>query len=479
MRRVAYLGQSQSVRRLPKGHPGQMRFWSPRSVAVTAAAAVGFLLTCAVFHPAVMSSDSLYMYREAVTGVIEAGGKPPLAAYLWMWVLKIERSPFSLMVFQNLIFWIGLALLVAGCAIGPIRSAVAVLAIGLWPPVFALLGALWTDVLLGASLMLVVGLAAVGARRRSRLMLGMAFVPLWCALAMRLNALPAVLPLTAWLIVLWHNVGARRSPGVRATIVTSMLVIGGFMLSLRVFNRVVTEPGPNPARRSLQFALLHDLAGIAAATGDMRFPSRVRRSVPDLDISEIRRLYHPADVTRLVYDNKQDASAFVTTDPAEFNELVRVWAGAISAHPGAYLRRRADALAAVLQIPEVFYPFHVGIDANNLGVEFAPRPLYDRALHWLRVTSGVTFRGWVYCLVGLMIVIAGVRRGRWGSVAVGVSGLLYVAPYTVISTGADFRFIWWQVVSTLLAGFMLLAKPIQGSSIPTGPEPDVVRRAPN
>jgi hypothetical protein len=435
------------------------------------AAAAGFFFSCAVFHPAVMSSDSLYMYREALSGVIESGGKPPLAAYMWMWLLRIYRSPVSLLVFQNLGFWIGLATLVAGCAMRPGLSGVTVLVIGFWPPIFALLGALWTDVLLGASLVLVVGLATVGARRRSRFILGMAFLPLWCALAMRLNALPAILPLTTWLIVLWNDVGDRPRLRFGAAVGASTLVLGSLIAFLLIFNRTVTAPGPSPARRSLQFAMLHDLAGIAAATGDMRFPSHVMKSVPDLDIDDIRRLYHPADVTRLVYDNKQDASAFVTIDRAEFNELVRVWAGAVSAHPDAYLRRRADALGAVLQVPEVFYPFHVGIDANDLGLVFPTRSLYDRATQWLRMSSGVTFRGWVYCVVALVIVLAGVRLGRWGSVAVGMSGLLYVAPYAVISTGADFRFIWWQIISTVIAALMLAAKPNHGPSGFSDPDP--------
>ena len=66
------------------------------------------------------------------------------------------------------------------------------------------------------------------------------------------------------------------------------------------------------------------------------------------------------------------------------------------AHPGAYLARRADALASILQIRGVYYPFHTGIAPNDLGLEFVRGPVYDRVTSWLYDTRGFFFRGWLF-----------------------------------------------------------------------------------
>jgi len=157
----------------------------------------------------------------------------------------------------------------------------------------------------------------------------------------------------------------------------------------------------------------------------------------------------------LIYNPAWGAKAFLTTDRAEFLDLVRVWASAVAAHPGAYLRRRADALAASLQVRGVYYPFHTGIDPNDLGLTFVRRPVYERVTSWLYETRGVFFRGWLFGCIAILGVAAGVKLRRWSAVAVWASGLLYVAPYVVITTGSDFRYIWWLIVATLIGALLL------------------------
>ena len=65
--------------------------------------------------------------------------------------------------------------------------------------------------LLAVSLTLFVGVALTGARRRSTLLLAISIVPLMCGLSARVNALPAIVPLAAWLIALWFGVGGREN----------------------------------------------------------------------------------------------------------------------------------------------------------------------------------------------------------------------------------------------------------------------------
>jgi hypothetical protein len=53
------------------------------------------------------------------------------------------------------------------------------------------------------------------------------------------------------------------------------------------------------------------------------------------------------------------------------------------------------------------------------------------------------------------VIIQGYRKRRSldlpESALLGLSGIFYVLPYALISSGADFRYIWWMIICSLLA----------------------------
>src|SRR5262249_41364141 len=144
-------------------------------------------------------------------------------------------------------------------------------------------------------------------------------------------------------------------------------------------NRTVATTGQTGGSvRLLQFSMLHDLAGIAIKTGDLRLPSRLWKITPKITLEVIKTYYDAADINPLTNNDRWDSDVLVSTDPREIQELMQVWAGAIAAHPRAYLARRADVVAAIYQIwGEVFYPFHRGISSNDVGLEVTATPLYE------------------------------------------------------------------------------------------------------
>jgi hypothetical protein len=407
-----------------------------------------------------MSPDSLELYRDALLGDIGPFSRSPLLTVIWMGVLRIWPGPFGLLLLQAVVFWSGLTLIIVSLQLNAVRSCALVLGIGFFPAVFALLGTLWVDVWLAASLTLFVGIVASGVLRRSRTLLAFSILPLACGLSARVNALPAILPLTAWLVTVWFSLGiGPRRISRSKTLVISGIVLAGLLAALTLFNRAAIGGAHLAYTRPLQFSLFHDLAGIAASTDDLRLPSRVHRTLPWVTLDTIKKAYDPADVNLLIYNDAWDSSAFLTEDSSEFNELVHVWTGAIRAHPLAYAKRRISVLGAAFQVNRQYNSFHQGIHPNNFGLTFVRRPLNTWVVEWLNYTQGVFFRGWVFLLVAMTVVVAGVRRRSWASVAVSASGLLYVAPYAVITTGADFRYILWLVVSSLIGATLFFCEP--------------------
>src|SRR5262245_58585698 len=118
-----------------------------RIILIFLAAAFGVVVTCSVFYPGVMSPDSVGSYRDATTNVINGSSQVPILAFLWKYILKVIPSPFGPLLFQNLIFWSGLALVVSACRLSARGSVLVVLGVGFFPTVFALLGVLWKDIL--------------------------------------------------------------------------------------------------------------------------------------------------------------------------------------------------------------------------------------------------------------------------------------------------------------------------------------------
>lgn len=427
-----------------------------RVLSVALAVATGIYLTCIVYYPGIMSRDSLAMYHSAITGFFPREWTPPMTPFSWMIILKIVPSPFGPLLFQNFLFWVGLGIIVVLCRLGPIRSMIMIFAIGLFPTIFALLGILWTDVLMAAVLTLSVGMSLLYERFKSMLLLMAAVVTLWCALSMRLNAFPAIVPLAAWQLFLYFKITERRTVRLRTFILVLTPVLLTMLLVSEMFSRSLNT-GSGGTSVALQCSLFHDLAGIAVYSDDLRMPSHVHQSIPNLNLSMVRASYDPADVNLLIFNNKQgDWEAFITSDERNFKELVRVWAGAIATHPSAYLHRRWDAVSTILQIRGVHYPFHTGIDSNEFGLQFIRTPAYDWFTHWLYKTQGLFFRGWLFLCSAILIVISGIRLHRWSAVAVCSSGILYVLPYFVVSSGSDFRYIWWMIVSTLLGVLLFM-----------------------
>ncbi len=421
---------------------------APRPFAVAMAAVFGALTVIVVYQPGVMSADSLAQYRQAATGIY-GDWHPPLMAYTWSLLLNVLPGQFGMLVWHQLLFWGGVALAVLSLRFGPWVSAGLVLAIGLFPAVFGLLGVIWKDVGMGAALALAVGLILFGRRRGSAWLLTAALLPLFYAFAMRYNAIPAVVPLVVWAV---HELFRLRglTSRARVAITSGGLVLTMLVVQLTVINSGVTTTRAWRGTATLQASLIHDLAGVAVRTGVLRFPQYVLSGEPPLTMDVLRPLYSPQNLN-LIFFHENYADRMVTLDGEDVLELVRTWFVAVGSSPQAYAEHRLAVLATLFGVPGVFYPFHEGISANDQGFVFERSALYDIVVSGLRATQGLFFRGWIYLLAAALLMLTGIWRRRSRSAWIAVSGIAYVVPYALISAGSDFRYLWWLVVATVLA----------------------------
>lgn len=444
-----WLGALLFLLNVTESRDGAHRRPRPPTVAAILAASLGCALTVMVFYPGVMSPDSLDQYRQAVTGLISDESSPPIMSFVWRQVDRLVPGPFGMMLVHAIVFWTALGLIARACTRTPFGAVLAVLGIGLFPPVFALLGILWKDVGFGASLLLFIGLVLTGRRRRSAWLLASALVPLFYACSVRLNAAPAILPLAWWLC---RSAPAAMEPTrplrfpLAGAILLSLLMLTLGVLTNRV---IVTVPAERPGT-ALQGSMLFDLAGISVRSGELQLPEYLRR--PEITLAALRQWYDPG-----VGDNGiiHRYDFFLAGTPEQRRQLRRAWWAAIAQHPAAYLRHRLDVMLTAFQITGVYDPYHRRIDPNDLGLTFPRRPLYEITLRGLDMLTPFLLRGWVFFTIATAVAWIAYSPLHDGAMAVALSGLLYTLPYSVISGGSDFRYVWWLVIAALVSGLQL------------------------
>jgi len=425
---------------------------------VIGAVLVGVLITAFVFYPGVMSPDSLNQFGQARRGQISGDEFPPIMAFVWRYADRLIPGPFGMMLLHNLAFWGGLGLLVWACRFGPVASALWILGVGLFPPVFALLGIVWKDVGMAAALTLSVGMALVGRRQRAPALVVLSLIPLLYAISVRFNALPAILPVASLICASVVVATGRRPLRVRTYLGLGLALTLLLMAVSSLINRIiVASPSAGVHVAGLQSSLIHDIAGISAYSGEVLFPAYILRTRPEITLERLREGYRPADVVRLTSRRYWQDSRFYTRDGQEFDELWRAWRHAVMGHPMAYLRHRAGVLETMFQLRgDVFYPFEQGIPPNDLDLHFPRRAVYLTVISFLEQTTGVFFRSWPFLITALGVICWGWSRRTWAPVVVCASGVAYVFPYAVVSSGSDFRYVWWLIVATLISSMLLI-----------------------
>lgn len=422
----------------------------PRLVGPWPAAFAGFLLTIALFFPGGMSSDSISQLAQARSGVF-SNWHPPLMAAGWRLVDSVLPGPFGMLVLQAAAWWAGLALVARGWFTGR-PAAIAVLAVGLWPPFFGMVGTVWKDVHMAAAFTLAAGLMMGRPGERARpWALALALVAIAYGTAMRHNGALAAAPLAAY--AGWHLAGWAWRHNVWRGLLTAAVVVVTLATPIAA-NRVLT--GYDAHVEQLLYAF--DLAGIEARTGVPVVPSVMHAGPVTAEL--IRRTYDPNYVDPLyphVLTFRDDAASLETIREA--------WRDAIWRHPGAYAAHRLEVVLRLWGLaPQVWFAYHRGVLQNDLGVpegaSWHNAPLF--AAFWVLKFTPL-YRPIFYLLAlgaGLWLAVRAWRRHpRLGwAIALAVSGLLYAGPNVLVAIAADLRYHLWTLVATALVAVALHAE---------------------
>lgn len=436
---------------------------APTRWAPWLAAAAGLAFTLLAFYPGYLSFDSADQWQQARHFAFN-DLHPPALAMLWRLVDRVWPGPGGMFMLQALLYWAGLALLIAQLrASAAVRAGLVVL-FGLWPPLFGLLPHLWKDVPMAGLLTLAAALAMADLRRPLALRRWALLLCLLAAGALRHNALPALLPFAGWW--LWREADLRGWHGQRAykTLASvALTVLIGFTAQLPARHPAVTHTDS-----PWSVVALWDIAAVSIAEQRLLFPPGFVRA--DGDLALLRERFSPWSNTTLYVDDAFRHSLYEPYDPIQSATLQRAWLSLPLTHPRAYFAHRLrlagylfglcpDALPDRMVLMPGIEPLadNPAIDANqgalNSAVQGGLNALIDTPL----------FAGWLYLLLSATLAIVAWRRRAQAQarlvLALIASALLYTLPLILIAGSAEFRYLIWLVQACGLGLVLLVNKP--------------------
>jgi hypothetical protein len=424
-------------------------FDSPRvrqailSVLVIAWVAVAFY----AFMPGLMSPDSLSQYGQGLSGQY-SNAHPPLMSFVLGLCARTLASPWPLLLLDLFMLAGGMAMLASAARPGRFGWALLVLVAYLVLPTTWSLGVvLWKDSTLAGVLLLSV--AALAQRN-----FAVGVVLMIVAMLLRHNSIIAVAPMLFFVSGHFAKLASSKWKRVGATLVAMVLMS-------------TVPPAVERIARAEDTCMLCMPAVLDLSAIYVESPEELQRSVfvNDVGVEDLKRTYTPSTMIFILHGQEPGvrhiAPGFVETHR---REILREWAQVIPRHPLTYLKSRLLFFKYLLGIgtAETFYAFHIGVDSNAWGLKLEHPE--SGAYLWLRAQQdaarhSLPFRGWFWFgLSTALCVWLFIRRRESLAFATAFSGFLFTSTLLLLAPSADFRYLFWTIVSCF-ATILLLLRP--------------------
>ncbi|GEM_PF-2516685 len=454
----------------------------PRPELLLAAACLIF--TVAVYYPGYMSPDSVAMLSQARTGVT-SNVYSPLMSYVWRVCDHVLPGPGGMLIFQNLVYWLSLAVLAASATANRLLRCLFV-ASGLSIPNFAMLGTLWKDVGMEGFLLATVAASLSAWRLRRVWPLAAAATGLFFACGYRQNAVilaPAMIAIMLYCLSRFHTPPPKiRNNGLLPAYYAGLGigVLAALLLPLHLLNNYKIQDA-----RLWSAAMIHDLAGISVFQNANYLPPYVNRD--GLTVSDLKHMYSPLHANSLFVpssrkilgvENPSDKALSYTLTDAEARDLPFYWFTTVVDHFGSYLHHRLliASRLLVLRTGQPWYPYINGIDLNPFGLTFHRSRLNAMVNRITEYAAFATpwYSAWAYyVIVTLAAVVSFFWRFRYAWIVrwLTASMWLYFLSIFVFGMSGDFRYNIWALACAPLCVFLLLcgARPDAASKDATPP----------
>jgi hypothetical protein len=420
---------------------------------------VSCVLAVLVLSPGYMSTDSADQLDQA-RSLDLIDHHPIVMSLIWRCLDQVVPGPFGMLVLNNVLYWFGLTAIFTTLRWPLWLRALAIPAVGFFPPVFCIMGAIWKDTLMQAALVAAVGSFLILERKKSWLLLALGILCWALAAGVRHNGVAAAWPLLALPLV---NAQPLAKLSARARLVACVTAA---LVSAMVLSFTLMRASASLARKASfwQMIATFDIAGVSIGTGKMMFDADSPVLRPGTTVRDLRRAFRIQNHMTLYKCpmRRCKAPVFRVYEEPELARLASNWRHVILSEPSAYLRHRM-----------ALYRYVSGIDGGAAKLRYGSKtkyrrtyPLSRRARETLRQLASLAhtawFKVWIYlALSALAAPISAVLalRGRSLLPLVFVlSGTSYAATLFLAAGAPDYRYSVWSVLASVLA-LLTLAQP--------------------
>jgi hypothetical protein len=411
------------------------------------------------FFPGSYSVDSWYQYNEMDAQDYDDWHSPWMA-YLWRVLFFLTRRFFTLYVLQMAWYFALWYFLIKD-----IRSRFMVMA--------ALGGSIFfvfipQYVMKDSLLALSWGSAAVillsGDRDQPLYLRWTALLFLAYGLFLRLNTLPAMLPLLYIYADQYSEKIRRRSVWhkvLRTLVVSVFLGVVYFVTTYSIFHTRRAYP---------EYKLkLMDVIGISKLSGENLMPECIT-TYDGYNEEKIFRGYSPSSID-LLYWPPDNSSLFPHPTAALDQCLISAWRKAILQHPFLYLKNRFDGFLYYLRIkknykPTEYWNVAVWMEKNDRIKEPGSpwTPLTSKMVSlWSKLSRIHFYDPWLWLVMNSVLFVLFVTRymkqkiAKYKmSAAIQLSAILYsLGMFPVYQNDRDFRYTYWNVMVAIIGTIYL------------------------
>jgi hypothetical protein len=421
--------------------------WLPP--ALTAA---GYALTLVVFFPGVMNYDARYVYLDSQKGFY-GDWQSPVMTWLWHLINPVAPGSASMFLLIATLYWFGIGILSMAIRRRSQPLAIVLPLLALTPPLFALLGVIWRDVLMAATWLLAAALVFSATTWRTKPRMAaqlLALVLIVFGALIRPNAIAAAPLLITY--ALWPQRFAWKR--------TALLFVP-LAVALYAIMQIVYYGGLGATRQHpLHSVAVFDLGGVTYFSGENQFPVSWQAD----EMEALRgRCYDPSYWNVYWNGDCKFVMARLEGEPKIFGTptLTQAWRDAVFAQPAAYLQHRFAFFRTFL-FDSHLAMWREDIDRPQQTV-FADRPAF-MALTAVQDALEPTplFRMGTWLLASLVLLLPAWRRraSPEGAFLCGVCGsaTLYALSYLPLGVASEFRYIYWTVLASV-AGLTVALLP--------------------
>lgn len=404
------------------------------------------LVSIIAFYPGFMSIDSIIQYDISRTFNFN-DWQPPIMSLVWSFLNLIFPDPSGMLFFHLALIWT--SSLIFWVYNKEYKYSWFFLVVPVLPWIINLQGVIWKDIGLAYTLLLMVAFSYLKPNKKNVFFV---FLLLFYAVNIRLNSIPAVLPIV-WLIAyIWlPNKNKLFLTLISVLLVMSALIIGN-IVNYKILNAEKTKP--------FNYVMVDDLVFLSAKKGESLLPGIKISEIQSCSKEEINGTVL---VGRVFCLNRFES--YEEYKPLE-QDLKEIWLKSIQDNPLDYLLFRAASFLYLLKSPneQSYFIWFSRIDPNEYGFVYKGNLATSFIEAYVKDFGSVfnfTFKPYWWVLISIVLFFISFRIPNTIVVkTLLISSLVYTLTYFPVTPMADIRYVYWSVLSSTIAIILIFIKVV-------------------